>query len=226
MAKLNQYIGGIVSSITSARSMCDMQTAELAKQYSGHDLLKHFSVPRMRIADIEMTIPVAMGAPNPGSFEMFDQARLNNTVIDAGAEFIGIREPRFREDHYPAISEMTRSVLIPRGRGLPDNNQILRYSQSVAEYFIDIGTRYIGESIRTRYHLETLVSRVRGVVTSTLASDTSLLGDTNVIIEASQLREIPRENIIYIKMKIREDGMEWAVSENNEGEIESRLLPE
>ncbi|HEX8549752.1 MAG TPA: hypothetical protein VF691_22520 [Cytophagaceae bacterium] len=228
MSKLNQYIGGIVSSITNARSIGDMQTIELAKQYAGHDLLKHFSVPRMRIADIEMTIPVAMDTPNPGSFEMFDEPRLNNAVIDAAAKFIGIKEPGFREKSYPAISEMTKSILKNSINEQPDTNERIRtYSERVANYFVKTEIGLIKESnVRSRYRREELAPQLIQVVTNTLASDTALLGDTNVIIEASKLRDIPRENITYIKMKIREDGMEWAVSENKEGEVESKLLPE
>ena len=59
MPTLNEYLGGIFSSITDARVMADVQTVQVAEQYARHDLLKHFAVPRMRIGDIELTKPVA-----------------------------------------------------------------------------------------------------------------------------------------------------------------------
>jgi hypothetical protein len=47
-----------------------------------------------------------------------------------------------------------------------------------------------------------------------------------VIVEAHKLREQKPENMIYIKLKISEEGMEWNKAENQEGKIESKLLPE
>ena len=44
--------------------------------------------------------------------------------------------------------------------------------------------------------------------------------------EANKLRELKSENLIFIKLKISENGMEWSRSENAKGEIESKLLPE
>ncbi|MFP4065754.1 MAG: hypothetical protein ACLFS0_09675, partial [Bacteroidales bacterium] len=65
MVKLRDYIGSIVASIAEARVMSDVQTVEVAEQYARHELLKHFSVPRMRIEDVELTIPVALAAADP-----------------------------------------------------------------------------------------------------------------------------------------------------------------
>ena len=47
-----------------------------------------------------------------------------------------------------------------------------------------------------------------------------------VTVEAAKLREIKPENIIIIKMKISEEGMEWIKMENNDGEVVSKLVPE
>ena len=60
MVKLHEYIGSLVSGITNARAMSDIQTIRIAEDYARHPLLKHFSIPRMRIDDIEMTIPIAL----------------------------------------------------------------------------------------------------------------------------------------------------------------------
>ena len=61
MAKLNEYLGSVISSLTNARVMADLQTVKVAEEYAKHDLLQHFSVPRMRVDD-ELTIPIALEA--------------------------------------------------------------------------------------------------------------------------------------------------------------------
>ena len=60
MPKLNEYLGSVISSLTNARVMADLQTVKVAEEYAKHDLLQHFSVPRMRVDDVELTIPIAL----------------------------------------------------------------------------------------------------------------------------------------------------------------------
>ncbi len=52
------------------------------------------------------------------------------------------------------------------------------------------------------------------------------IANLNVMATANQLREQKPENIIYVKLKISEDGMEWNRTETNEGEVDTKLLPE
>ncbi|HEX8549751.1 MAG TPA: hypothetical protein VF691_22515, partial [Cytophagaceae bacterium] len=159
-------------------------------------------------------------AANPGNFETFDKNRLANAVTDTGINFIGLKQEqreKFKDASYNTILEY--------GYKLSSFDRIEEYSQNIAIYFVRLALEFTGQDT-TIDRQQALASQIKDVVKITLASDTALLGDTNVFIEASQLREIPRQNIIYMKMKIREDGMEWAVSENRNGEVESRLLPE
>ena len=79
MIKLNDYLGSIVASFTNAKIMSDLQTVKLAEEYAKHDYLKHFSIPRMRIDDVEMTIPIALDeAVRTG------QIKTGDTVVTSG----------------------------------------------------------------------------------------------------------------------------------------------
>ena len=60
MVKLNEYLGSIASSIAEARLVSDLKSLEVAEQFSKHELLKHFSIPRFKAENIELTIPVAI----------------------------------------------------------------------------------------------------------------------------------------------------------------------
>ncbi len=72
MPKLNEYLGGLVSEIVSARKMADLQTVQTAKEYAQDDLLKHFSVPRMKVSSVDLTVPFAhAGASAKMSFKEF-----------------------------------------------------------------------------------------------------------------------------------------------------------
>ncbi|MGB4847556.1 MAG: hypothetical protein WBP41_06530 [Saprospiraceae bacterium] len=52
------YVGFIFSEITRARGMADRESIRIAEMYAQNDVLKHFSVPRFKIPEMNLTIPV------------------------------------------------------------------------------------------------------------------------------------------------------------------------
>lgn len=52
------------------------------------------------------------------------------------------------------------------------------------------------------------------------------LTEIKIVAEASKLKDISEKSIFHIKMNIIEDGMEWAIYQNQEGEVETKLIPE
>lgn len=59
---LADYVGFIFSEITRARDHADRVAKDMAIAYSKDDVLKHFSVPRFKIPEMELTIPVLISS--------------------------------------------------------------------------------------------------------------------------------------------------------------------
>ncbi len=77
MPKLGEFIGAILSDAVQARVRADMEALKIAELYSGHELLKHFPVPRFRLPDITVDFPVAVtatGEAPPGTEGKFFKA--------------------------------------------------------------------------------------------------------------------------------------------------------
>ena len=47
-----------------------------------------------------------------------------------------------------------------------------------------------------------------------------------VVAESYRLREQRPEDLIYIRMKVNEDSMEWQTIQREDGSVERELLPE
>ncbi|WP_430410595.1 hypothetical protein [Kordia sp.] len=60
MITLKDYIGKIYKEITNAKVQSDIETLAIAEEYVNNPMLKHFSVPNIRIKNVELTIPVAV----------------------------------------------------------------------------------------------------------------------------------------------------------------------
>ena len=87
---LSDYVGFIFSEITRARVIADNASREIALKYAEDEVLKNFSVPRFKIPEMELTIPVVIAGAkfsNAVSFTMaeddfkkFITGKANNVI--------------------------------------------------------------------------------------------------------------------------------------------------
>lgn len=69
---LADYVGFIFSEITRARDHADKVAKDLAIAYSKDQVLKHFSVPRFKIPEMELTIPVLISSAKFSTTMLFN----------------------------------------------------------------------------------------------------------------------------------------------------------
>ncbi len=62
MSELSDTLGHLLCEITRARMAADREAVRIARQYAEDDggLLRHFPVPRMRMPQLELTLPVVV----------------------------------------------------------------------------------------------------------------------------------------------------------------------
>ncbi len=235
MATLNEYLGGIFSSITDARVMADVQTVQVAEQYAKHDLLKHFSVPRMRISDIELTIPVAIeGLAERSGYQLDPIGNAEFKRINARelSRFIGYTElPPIAAQKLLTALDSRITTLVEQIKSNGNLQEpIWNFVKNIVADLFEIGIEaklhegkfpdgYRQEQI-TKIAYELDLGLVKGVV------DKPVLDQLTVIAESHRLREQRPEDVIRIRMKVSEDGMEWQTLQRDDGSIERKLLPE
>lgn len=62
MPKLGEFLGALLSDVAQARVLADLETIRIAEAYSGHGMLKHLPVPRFRLPDLTVDVPVLVTA--------------------------------------------------------------------------------------------------------------------------------------------------------------------
>src|SRR2546425_6475217 len=60
MPALGEYLGTLLAEITSARLQADLESARIAQLYASHPLLQHMPVPRFRLPNVVLDLPVAV----------------------------------------------------------------------------------------------------------------------------------------------------------------------
>ncbi|VXB83601.1 conserved hypothetical protein [Flavobacterium sp. 9AF] len=234
MPNLNEYLGSIMTSITNARVISDLQTTKIAEQYANHQFLQHFSVPRMRIDDIEMTIPVGINSMNVQSDVQLEPIQkdplttsIYNTVVNTLKLSITNTDvkTKFLNAIQSQISEFVNKVEITNY-----NDLVSLYSDTISEkcYILATENNLITKTIKLRVTAESMALSLQKIMHEAIVvtKKESSIENLNVIVEASKLKEFAPESLVYIKVKISEEGMEWNNSENSKGEIISKLLPE
>lgn len=58
MVSLGDYIGLLLSELTTARVQADIESVRMAELYSTNKILRNFAVPRVRFQNVEITTPV------------------------------------------------------------------------------------------------------------------------------------------------------------------------
>lgn len=239
MAKLNEFLGGVLSSISNARVNSDVQSIRIADEYAKSDLLKHFSVPRMRIDRVEVNIPVAIRELDETTQKIYDP--IDNIEFSSIAYQQVLRSlqvtklPRVESQKLKsAIAEETRMT-----ETLINANQVekalmdfsAKISVKAIESFKSISTRKVERVISKNTQRE-LRSRIAKDLYETLKpeirfnSEKKQFENFEVDVESHKLQEVSPENRLMIKMTISEQGMEWINLENNDGELVTKLMPE
>ena len=105
---LSDYIGFIFSEITRARVIADNTSREIAMKYAEDEVLKNFSVPRFKIPEMDLTIPIVIAGAkfsnaylfnmDANNFKNFILGKVNNAINtinvkkNGSINFVNIRD--------------------------------------------------------------------------------------------------------------------------------------
>ncbi|MCJ7934197.1 MAG: hypothetical protein MUW56_11315 [Chryseobacterium sp.] len=227
MPKLNEYLGGIVSEIAAARKMADLQTIQIAKEYAKDDLLKHFSIPRMKVGTVDLTIPFAKAGSSPKMLfrdftydEIIKVAKTDYNPLDTKNDqylrsFLVEQENSYY-DIIKKIREENTTVI---------TDSQLKYFDQLPKYIVEFCknlSNFAWKITEPDFFLQSIHNRIvyeaKRVIEKT--------DDQEIIVEASKLMELDVKCLIFAKMSVSEAGMEWSRYEDINGNIVETLIPE
>ena len=98
MPDLGDLMGLLVSGVARARRMADEESALIAEQYRRNPLLEGLSVPRVRIPEMTVELPLLLQAYEPGRAAVPNDAKKIVAVITSAANrsVVGIAAARRR----------------------------------------------------------------------------------------------------------------------------------
>ncbi|PWN68464.1 hypothetical protein C1631_017375 [Chryseobacterium phosphatilyticum] len=227
MPKLREYLGGIVSEIAEARKMTDLQTVQMAKEYAQDNLLKHFSIPRMKVGTVDLTIPFATAGKSPKMIfrdfiydEIIQAAKTDYDPSDIKSDqslkdFLIKQEPAYLDLLIKIKEENTPTLTLDQIEYLaPIPKIIVEFCKSLSNF----SWKYTNPDIFHKSISNRVILETKKVVEK--------IEDQEIIVEASKLMELDVKCLIFAKMSVSEAGMEWSRYEDINGNIVETLIPE
>jgi len=227
MPYLGDYLGHLLSEITNARVQADLESVRIADLYASHPLLKHMAVPRFRLPNVTVDVPVIVrkmdeaipGQPLRGgvSLEDVQQAieRALNAALDQNAVKIA---PKRKLELREAMTRSASRFRPVAGAGIPAGD-IDGIAAAAGEAFLEL----LSDSPDAASRLQKIIFET---VAATLRQAGQAVPRLHVAVTASELRDGgPPELMARLHLAVSEEAMEWSVSESN-GKTTSRLVAE
>ena len=227
MPALSDYIGALLAEITNARLQADLESARIAELYALHPLLQHMPIPRFRLPNVILDLPVAVEKLEPASGSKLHppDLRAMRSKID------GIIEQKLKQLKLEVPSNLRDPLTGDLDRLFKELTRVGRLSPSEALMASDEAVTSAMEAIRASNKEH---STVDASVESSLQRQFSAeflklqLASTRVqvLVETTQLKELaPPATVTRIRLTISEEGVEWTQS-NPEDSSSKTLLPE
>lgn len=227
MTNLGDYLGQLMSEVVMARVQADLETVRVAELYASHPLLRHMAIPRVRLPEIEMEVPVVIaGSDDPREGE---SPRGGPTAKDARKQFdkllqkhLSTNRVRLSADHRKALTSALDEAM-----DKPD----IPVEVAVDTYrFADRLTKAAIGSLSDTIGKEKASAVSKGLdedARLTLLALRSPPPRISALVETAQVREAgPAESVTRLRLTIREDSMELTTIESEDGTQTTRLVPE
>ncbi|MBV6439703.1 MAG: hypothetical protein EPGJADBJ_01354 [Saprospiraceae bacterium] len=238
MITLDEYLGALVSNLSQARALADLESARIAGAYAENALLKHFSIPRMKIEEVELNVLVA----------------IDEIICDAIEEDKPIDKKKFAALTYTTILSTLEVGALPADTSKDINSEIAKhidklvckvtkenaddllyeYASGISQFVFKYMNRLMEngtmpgkdnkEKIMISHRLtESLLHNLKGQIK--FDPNPSQLKRIKVTVESDKLKERPSNSLLVLKMKISEEGMTWERIEDSEGNLITKLMP-
>jgi len=227
MPRLGEVLAALLYDAAQARVRADLETVKIAEVYSQDPLLKNMPVPRFRLPDIIVDVPLLItqveGTTDLASGLPFDEPTSGElrTVVRAGLRGAGIRLPRPAVSRVPAeLIERARALFQSRSLRLLDPALV---SEDIAGMLADI-VGAVSDSELSADQLEQLRTTTKETMSTLLAAKLRVSLSWQVAVTAGELKALgDGDAIVRLRLTMTEDCYEVITRANGRG---FQLTPE
>lgn len=205
MPRLGEVIGALLADAVQARLQADLEAVRIAEAYSRDDLLRHLPVPRFRVPEITIDIPLLVSQVESGeqsgiSGTHFDYAEINRAVG------VGLRSAGIKLS--PGEPSKISSAAFKRMKSVTDPQEFPRNPLKLPDEL----ARIVEDAVRSSHQdiaddrLARLRQSLAGTLRESLAQKAIPSPSLQVMAEASAIKSHEdRESVLHVRLTITED---------------------
>lgn len=211
MPRLGEFLGALLADAAQARVRADLEAVKIAETYSRDPLLKNLPVPRFRLPDITVEVPLAVshfegpGAASGLPFEEPTTKELRD-AIRAALRAARVRLSRETSSSVPAET-IERTLALLRS-GTPRLLRPSVVSDDIAGLLVEVVDSATGGEL-TVDQAEELRSAMRDTTAALLVTKLRPSLSWQVAVTAEELKAHNHsDSIVRLRLTISEDGYE------------------
>lgn len=223
MPSLDEVLGAVFTSIARARVLADEETVAIAERYLEHPLLRTMAVPRVRIPEVTIELPLVVDGHDPGKKGTPEGRKaVEDAVVGelkTAASDLGKRPPSgmigaFRKGFVTQLAGRTPDADVARDDYAAAADRaltaVLRDTRFARAFTADQGKRL---QVRLRTRARQVAVKVEAVPSKVAVQ---------VVTAAISATDDPSQ-VTRLRITAREEGLEWALYEREDG-TEARTL--
>ncbi len=229
MADLGDVIGTFLGSLAHARRMADEESAAIAEYYRTNPLLEGMSLPRIRVPEMVLEIPVLVEGFEEGTENVTESTTKIKTEVGkelkGSADALGIALPaNFRKDFEAQIGRNLKKLdSLPQltGRGQP-REAVVRIVESAFVKLAERNARAFPSDKR-----KALLTNLRQKSAEVAVRKAGRPAAIKASVLTAEVKEhADAANVTRLRIVLKEEGLEWSVYENPDGSVTRKLTPE
>jgi len=232
MVNLGDYLGLLMEEIVHARMQCDLAVAQVAELYSSHPLLKHFPIPRIRLPNVEIRVPVIISEVEEQANSVSARYKIEAKTLIEASEKITLAELR---KHKISLSTTDASSLRRIIKRKSDDMQYIRERAASTKFVAKSIVNEVEKILKTIPDISKKLSdqqfmkmfkTIESKLRDKLISEQNSHPRIKVSTLTKDIKEIKdTERLVNLTMSITEEGIEWTRIEEA-GKEKDILVPE
>ncbi len=231
MPNLGYLIGSLMAGMAHARRIADEESVAIAEYYRSKPLLRDLSVPRVRVPELTLEVPVILKA-QPGAATQ--QLKSAQGAADAGSAIIRreLAERKISNDSFvksfDALYRPVTDSCVCNQTDLDDhikNRLEAGAREAINKTLQNRQLAVIGESLDRERMLNVIPAEIAAAAFE--PADCSGAGPIEASILTSDIKDqASPHTVTRLRLLLKEEGLEWNVIEDDMGNKQHRLSPE
>ncbi len=232
---LAELLGAMISGLVRGRAAADLEAVAIAERYRANPLMRHLAVPRFRIPEVTLSLPLVIAAASPP--EQIQPAVDVHDPEDLAGLTIGVLKT-LRPSPPASALKAVRREFVRRGVALPPSSVSgerihLADLLGLAETMCRTAGRALAQCVAMEDGAEDPAApahwqnRLREMLPGQLIEKAAGFGELRVEATTSDVRENagPGRTAI-LTVRLIEDGLEWVLDREEGTGDRQMLIPE